>query len=62
MAVLKLKDIQLEYEEYGQGDRWLLCCQQNHSKISNWTMELAEKEGFHSFTRNFKRKFAYSYC
>ena len=49
MSVLKLKNIQLEYDEYGTGDRYLLCCQQNHSKISSWTIDLAEKEGFHTF-------------
>ena len=49
MSVLKLKNVQLEYDEYGTGDRYLLCCQQNHSKISSWTIDLAEKEGFHTF-------------
>lgn len=49
MPVLKLKDIQLEYEEYGSGDRYLICCQQNHSRIVNWTRVLAEQEGFHTF-------------
>lgn len=49
MAVKKLKNIQLEYEEYGAGERYLLCCQQNHSKLQNWTIDLAEKGGFHVF-------------
>lgn len=49
MAICKLKDIELEYEEYGSGDRYLLCCQQGHSKIVNWTIDLAEKEGFHVY-------------
>lgn len=49
MAVKKLKNIQLEYEEYGTGDRYLLCCQQNHSKVQNWTIDLARKESFHVF-------------
>lgn len=48
MLIKKLGNIQLEYEEYGKGQQYLLCCQQNHSKIQNWTIDLAE-EGFHVF-------------
>ncbi len=49
MPVQKLKNIQLEYEEYGSGDRYLLCSQQNHSSIVNYTIDLAEKAGFHVY-------------
>lgn len=49
MAVMKLQNAQWEYEEYGTGDRYLLCCQQNHSKVVNWTIDLALREGFHVF-------------
>lgn len=49
MAVCKIKDIELEYEEYGTGERYLLCCQQSHSKVVNWTIDLAEKAGFHVY-------------
>ncbi len=48
MLIKKLGNIQLEYEEYGKGQQYLLCCQQNHSKIQNWTIDLAE-ESFHVF-------------
>lgn len=48
MAICKLRGFQLEYEEYGSGDKYLLCCQQGHSKVINWTMELA-RHGFHVF-------------
>ena len=49
MSVIQLKNCQLEYDEYGSGDRYLLSCQQNHSKFYEWTIDLAEKEGFHVF-------------
>jgi len=49
MPVLKVKDIQLEYEEYGSGDRYLLCSQQNHFSLVNYTIDLAKNEGFHVF-------------
>ena len=49
MPILKLKDIQLEYREYGSGDRYLLCSQQDHKQVVNYTIDLAEKHGFHVF-------------
>lgn len=49
MAICKMNNIQLEYEEYGTGDRYMLCCQQSHSKVANWSIDLAEKAGFHVF-------------
>ena len=49
MPVQKFKDIQLEYQEYGSGDRYLLCSQQNHSSIVNYTIDLAKNAGFHVF-------------
>ena len=49
MAVMQCKDYQLEYEEYGSGDRVLLCCQQSHSRIQNWTISLAETGLFHVY-------------
>lgn len=48
MPVLNLKDIELEYEEYGSGERYLLCSQQNHFSLVNYTKDLA-REGFHVF-------------
>jgi len=49
MPILNLKNVQLEYREYGSGDRYLLCCQQSHSQVVNYTIDLAEKCGFHVF-------------
>lgn len=50
MAICCLKNgIEIEYTEYGAGDKYLLCCQQGHSKVINWTRDLAEKHGFHTF-------------
>ena len=49
MAVMQCNGYQLEYEEYGSGDRVLLCCQQNHSRIQNWTISLAETGLFHVY-------------
>ena len=49
MAVLKIQDHQLEYEEYGSGDRYLICCQQNHSRLQNWTIDLAKTGLFHVY-------------
>jgi len=48
MPVLKVKDIELEYVEYGSGDRYLLCSQQHHFSLVNYTKDLADK-GFHVF-------------
>lgn len=49
MPVQKInKDVQIQYEEYGSGDNYLLCAQQNHSKIRSYTIDLAER-GFHVF-------------
>ena len=49
MPIQKINDeIKLQYEEYGSGERYLLCAQQNHSKIRSYTIDLAE-QGFHVF-------------
>ena len=49
MPVQKVNGIELEYFEYGAGDRYLLCSQQNHSTVKNYTIDLALKHGFHVF-------------
>lgn len=45
-----LKDgVTLGYNEFGTGDRYLLSCQQNHNSHIAYTIDLAEKHGFHVF-------------
>lgn len=48
MPILQLGDIQLYYDEYGSGDRYLFSAQQDHSKICSFTKTLAD-HGFHVF-------------
>lgn len=49
MPVAELKNgIHLQYEEYGEGKRYLLCAQDYHSKIDDYTIELSHR-GFHVF-------------
>ncbi len=42
------EEIELYYDEYGTGGNYLLCAQQNHSRIRDYTIDLADK-GFHVF-------------
>jgi len=49
MPIAKLKDVELYYDEYGSGDRYLLSAQQFHSRIASYTIELANRHGFHVF-------------
>ena len=49
MPILKLKNVELSYEEYGSGDRYLIQAQQFVSKHLNYVKDLSEKEGFHGF-------------
>lgn len=41
--------ITLGYNEFGSGDRYLLSCQQSHNSQIAYTIDLAEKHGFHVF-------------
>jgi len=41
--------ITLGYNEFGTGNRYLLSCQQNHNSHVAYTIDLAEKHGFHVF-------------
>lgn len=49
MPILKLKNVELSYEEYGSGERYLIQAQQFVSKHLNYVKDLSEKEGFHGF-------------
>ncbi|MBS5546755.1 MAG: alpha/beta hydrolase [Lachnospiraceae bacterium] len=49
MPILKLKDVELYYDEFGSGDRFLIQAQQFVSKHLNYVKDLSEKEGFHGF-------------
>lgn len=47
---LTLKNgVTLGYNEFGSGDRYLLTCQQFHNSHIHYTIDLAEKYGFHLF-------------
>lgn len=47
---ITMKDgVVLGYNEFGSGDRYLLSCQQNHNSQIAYTIDLAEKYGFHLF-------------
>ena len=41
--------VTLGYNEFGSGDRYLISCQQNHNSHIAYTIDLAEKHGFHLF-------------
>ena len=41
--------VTLGYNEFGSGDRYLISCQQNHNSQIAYTIDLAEKHGFHLF-------------
>lgn len=43
------KGVTLGYNEFGTGDRYLLSCQQYHNSKVAYTIDLAEKYGFHVF-------------
>jgi pimeloyl-ACP methyl ester carboxylesterase len=49
LPIAKLKDVELYYDEFGSGDRYLISAQQFHSKIASYTIELANRHGFHVF-------------
>lgn len=49
MSMIKLKDVELYYEEYGTGDRYLLVAQQFINSHLSYARELAETQGFHSY-------------
>lgn len=49
MSIIKLNDIELYYEEYGTGDRYLIQAQQFVSSHLSYVKDLCEKEGFHGY-------------
>ena len=49
MPILKVKGIELYYEEYGEGDRYVIQAQQFINSHLNYVKDLAEKEGFHAY-------------
>lgn len=49
MPIAKLKDVELYYDEFGSGDRYLIQAQQFVSRHLNYVKDLSEKEGFHGF-------------
>ena len=49
MPILKLKDVELYYDEFGSGDRYIIQAQQFVSKYQSYVKDLCEKEGFHGF-------------
>jgi pimeloyl-ACP methyl ester carboxylesterase len=48
MPIIKLKNIQLSYDEFGTGDRYLLVAQQFINNKLHYSIDLAE-QGFHVF-------------
>jgi len=46
MPIKEVNGVKLYYDEYGSGDRHLLCAMQSHSRIKSWTIDLAA-QGFH---------------
>ena len=49
MPILKVKGIELYYEEYGEGDRYVIQAQQFINSHLSYVKDLAEKEGFHGY-------------
>ncbi|MBR6207891.1 MAG: alpha/beta hydrolase [Oscillospiraceae bacterium] len=49
MPIIKLKDVELYYEEFGSGDRYLIQAQQFVNSYVYYTKDLAEKCGFHAY-------------
>ena len=49
MPILKVKEIELYYEEYGEGERYVIQAQQFINSHLNYVKDLAEKEGFHGY-------------
>lgn len=49
MPILKLKNVELYYEEFGAGDRYVIQAQQFINSHLNYVRDLAEKEGFHGY-------------
>ncbi len=49
MSIIKLNQIELYYEEFGEGDRYLIQAQQFVSSHLNYVKDLCEKEGFHGY-------------
>lgn len=49
MAMIKLKNVELYYEEFGSGDRYIIQAQQFVSSYLNYVKDLCEKHGFHGY-------------
>ena len=49
MPILKLNNVELYYEEFGCGDRYIIQAQQFVSSHLNYAKDLCEKEGFHGY-------------
>lgn len=49
MAMIKLNNVELYYEEYGTGDRYIIQAQQFVNSYLNYVKDLCEKEGFHGY-------------
>jgi len=49
MAMIKLKDVELYYEEFGQGDRYIIQAQQFVNSHISYMKELCENHGFHGY-------------
>lgn len=49
MPILKLKEVELYYEEYGEGDRYVIQAQQFINSHLNYVKSLAEEQGFHGY-------------
>lgn len=49
MPILKLNNVELYYEEFGCGNRYIIQAQQFVSSHLNYVKDLCEKEGFHGY-------------
>lgn len=49
MPILKLKNVELYYEEYGEGDRYVIQAQQFINSHLSYVKTLAEEQGFHGY-------------
>lgn len=49
MAMIQLKDVELYYEEFGSGDRYLIQAQQFINSHLSYVKTLCEEEGFHGY-------------
>lgn len=49
MPIIKLKNVELYYEEFGAGDRYVIQAQQFINSHLNYVKDLSEKEGFHGY-------------